>query len=693
MPGRRVPVLSWGSELMADSATFKPVPENGAEVAVALRASEPSVSAWASGLGSASGLLRPSQVPVGGRTHHRRQRLRPSGAPLDAATVPVRPSAVPARSIPEVLCGSGEPLAAPLKTEMEARLGADFSDVRVHTGGAAGDSAAELGARAYTYGAHVVVGRGGADKHTLAHELAHVVQQRRGPVAGSDNGSWPRISGPFDQFERAAEANARRAMAQPVPADASSVPARNSSGPATRVATVPDTVQRFLDPTLVDRDRVAAEASLAADFRTRMKSYVQAVAGGHQIPPENRTKFLLELYRDSQFIQAAFQQQQDYLTAVAALEANKITQGLSTPQLKALVQLMNLVEQEALTEAATAGGYSIYEHIERVIVGTEFTFTHPSLRGLVLDPDKLPDKEKKEAHQKLSVASKMIAEWASKVKESPLRGLDVKVADSNGKSRRAKTFYYKSAADKEFAWNWTLDIDEGCLETQTQKTPKSDLATKNRAREIIEAHIFGIAQALGCTAETGVTGGGGHISVDARTAFGGSAELFVATVTELEQKYGEWLAYLASGDRGATDPINAPWTATLGPQALDDLRAALTAINDEALQGTVDLTAAADKLKKHIETLPLAPESKVLPDPRRGEMALPAQRPHYQAVNIEHMNDRDVERRRLELRDIPAQRDLRDLDADLNMILRLFVEVREVVRAAQSQRLSGRHPR
>ncbi|WP_299539073.1 DUF4157 domain-containing protein [uncultured Streptomyces sp.] len=125
--------------------------------------------------------------------------------------------AVQRSPVHDVLRAPGRPLDDATRTDMESRLGADFSDVRIHTDGAAKASAAEVGARAYTSGSHVVVGEGGADKHTLAHELTHVIQQRKGPVAGADNGAGLRVSDPADRFEREAEANARRVMSGPAP--------------------------------------------------------------------------------------------------------------------------------------------------------------------------------------------------------------------------------------------------------------------------------------------------------------------------------------------------------------------------------------------------------------------------------------------------------------------------------------------
>ncbi|MFJ8387721.1 DUF4157 domain-containing protein [Streptomyces sp. NPDC094438] len=82
------------------------------------------------------------------------------------------------------------PAMASLSRCMEARLCADFSDVRVHTGADAQRSAQELGARAYTSGTHVVLGDGSGDRHTLARELTHVTNSvrvlSRAPTTATD---------------------------------------------------------------------------------------------------------------------------------------------------------------------------------------------------------------------------------------------------------------------------------------------------------------------------------------------------------------------------------------------------------------------------------------------------------------------------------------------------------------------------
>lgn len=82
--------------------------------------------------------------------------------------------------------GAGQPLAAPVRTAMEARLGASLADVRVHADAPAAHAAARAGAHAYTIGSDVYFAAGKFAPHTpegatrLAHELVHVEQQRAG---------------------------------------------------------------------------------------------------------------------------------------------------------------------------------------------------------------------------------------------------------------------------------------------------------------------------------------------------------------------------------------------------------------------------------------------------------------------------------------------------------------------------------
>ena len=83
------------------------------------------------------------------------------------------------------LKGGGQPLPKSVRTFFEPRFGHDFSQVRIHTDGQASESVRKSNAKAYTVGRDVVFGAGQYAPHStegkglLAHELAHVVQQRQ----------------------------------------------------------------------------------------------------------------------------------------------------------------------------------------------------------------------------------------------------------------------------------------------------------------------------------------------------------------------------------------------------------------------------------------------------------------------------------------------------------------------------------
>ncbi|HET9847358.1 MAG TPA: DUF4157 domain-containing protein [Candidatus Dormibacteraeota bacterium] len=129
--------------------------------------------------------------------------------------------------------GGGSPLDRDTRGFMESRLGADFSDVRVHTDGKATESARSVQAHAYTVGNDVVFQSdkyspdSDSGKRMLAHELTHVVQQRSGPVDGTPAPGGINVSHPSDRFEQAAESTADRVMssAAPSPVAAGAAPA------------------------------------------------------------------------------------------------------------------------------------------------------------------------------------------------------------------------------------------------------------------------------------------------------------------------------------------------------------------------------------------------------------------------------------------------------------------------------------
>ncbi|KAB8145928.1 DUF4157 domain-containing protein [Chloroflexia bacterium SDU3-3] len=82
--------------------------------------------------------------------------------------------------------GGGSPLPEATRAFMEPRFGADFSGVRIHTGGESAQLNRQVSAQAFTHGSDIYMGEGhtdigsGAGQRLLAHELTHVVQQTGG---------------------------------------------------------------------------------------------------------------------------------------------------------------------------------------------------------------------------------------------------------------------------------------------------------------------------------------------------------------------------------------------------------------------------------------------------------------------------------------------------------------------------------
>jgi outer membrane protein OmpA-like peptidoglycan-associated protein len=112
------------------------------------------------------------------------------------------------------LRGGGSPIERSTARFMEARFGRGFQHVRIHTGPQAAKAAADVDARAFTTGKHIVFGEGeyrpqsSEGRRLLAHELTHVVQQ-----SGAGQAPYKTISQPEEPAEQEARNVSRQVAA------------------------------------------------------------------------------------------------------------------------------------------------------------------------------------------------------------------------------------------------------------------------------------------------------------------------------------------------------------------------------------------------------------------------------------------------------------------------------------------------
>jgi len=106
--------------------------------------------------------------------------------PLQQKVNPIQKNASEEEEVPlQKKSDNSNGLPAPVQTQMEGALGADFSNVNIHTNS---QSATDVGALAYTQGndVHFAPGQYNPESSTgqelIGHELTHVVQQREGRV-------------------------------------------------------------------------------------------------------------------------------------------------------------------------------------------------------------------------------------------------------------------------------------------------------------------------------------------------------------------------------------------------------------------------------------------------------------------------------------------------------------------------------
>jgi hypothetical protein len=110
--------------------------------------------------------------------------------------------------------GTGQPLPAQLRRDMERALGVSLAGVRIHTDAIAAQAARALSAEAFTVGEDIFFSGGSfapdtrSGRRLLVHELTHVAQALRGSAGPAGGGLL--VSQPGDPREREADAVAER---------------------------------------------------------------------------------------------------------------------------------------------------------------------------------------------------------------------------------------------------------------------------------------------------------------------------------------------------------------------------------------------------------------------------------------------------------------------------------------------------
>ena len=96
-------------------------------------------------------------------------------------SLPARDRAKAAAKVEQARRSASRPLPETMRARLEHGFGQSLHGVRVHSGPPARSAASAIGARAYTEGERITLGHGQSehDLRLMAHETAHVIQNRR----------------------------------------------------------------------------------------------------------------------------------------------------------------------------------------------------------------------------------------------------------------------------------------------------------------------------------------------------------------------------------------------------------------------------------------------------------------------------------------------------------------------------------
>ncbi|MDE5803120.1 MAG: hypothetical protein K2I22_09430 [Lachnospiraceae bacterium] len=330
---------------------------------------------------------------------------------------------------------------------------------------------------------------------------------------------------------------------------------------------------------------------------------------------------------------------------------------------------------------------------EKVLIGTEFTFHHKDFHF------DLNDLEKNNPRKGIDVGNRIIADWTGKLigtygYKKSLSHLKV-TATNTGRGRKKFENAAYSAVEIEFCiedtvqekvvnWKVNFDLDPVCIELQTQPMPYQFFQDYGFCIDELLFHHIG---EYGLTADKDpATGGGGHISLDARTAFSENAaylrnflvlysceakrEALKSALTEVQKKQLT-KSFLTERQRqlliASKDSVNAPFLF----EVIDEWRPFQNFVS--AFDGS---TEEPMHITRFVQGMHSSVYINVTDDLARllggAGKVMTEDKQHYQAVNLEHVGDQG----RIEMRRFDAQENVSELLDQLDALFEILLMAR-----------------
>lgn len=494
-----------------------------------------------------------------------------------------------------------------LKNGIENLSGINMDHVRVYYNS---DKPAQLQAHAYAQGSEIHVAPG-QEKH-LPHEAWHVVQQAQGRVKPGVQMKGDMNINEDEGLEKEADAMGARAL-QAVSLDTQKkssyiCSATQKSAPVQRV--------NYNDEKL-NAKRRTAKVGLELAFND---SFTQKHFGNKGY--ESSTDYLIDSVKEKV---------NDYRARWIARAQTDATNN----------QWILAVTQEAHPQGA--------DHIFGDFGRTKFTYTTLKLLNDPQNPDNLND---------------------------PYNKPDDMSQDDHGTWIDFDDTEMEPYSKKRGTWWWGLTIDPAVFELQSQPTTWQVINNTN-VRSITTTSIFGGATALGLKADKGM--GGGQINIDFQTGLDGDYNKVLESINNLEKNKGEF----ENSGLDESDDINAPYiyNSTRVDFANNDTKVEAETIKREwdtiykqhinkindADAWALFVTDYTNFLKKYPSAKQRAKDFEKRIEPFFGENDHQDDIFHFQALNVGHIGKSDKDARRIEFRDLRAQKDIDDILAAMDL--------------------------